>query len=104
MNKQTKMLIGVGVVAVAGYVYWKSTQKKSFANLGGNVFGKRADDTKGNCPCMYPRNSVLIGAYTGGNSNVPEGTWMTTCTIRPNGGANWKCYSNGPQSGAKINK
>ena len=27
------MLVGFGIVAVAVYVYWKSTQKKSFANL-----------------------------------------------------------------------
>ena len=37
MNKQTKMLIGVGAVAVVGYFIWKSTQKKPFANLTSNA-------------------------------------------------------------------
>ena len=35
MDKQTKMLLGVGALAVVGYFIWKSTQKKSFANLTG---------------------------------------------------------------------
>lgn len=34
MNKNQKMLLGVGVLAVAGYLIWKQTQKpKSFANV-----------------------------------------------------------------------
>ena len=49
MNKQTKMLIGVGAVAVAGYFIWKSTQKKPFANLTANALvngGKRKKKRK----------------------------------------------------------
>jgi hypothetical protein len=41
MNKQTKMLIGVGAVAVAGYFIWKSTQKKSFASAIGSKNNKK---------------------------------------------------------------
>jgi DnaJ-class molecular chaperone len=33
MTKNTKILIGVGVVGVGAYLLWKSQQKKSFANL-----------------------------------------------------------------------
>ncbi len=34
MTKQTKMLLGVGAVALAGYLIWKQSQKpKTFANL-----------------------------------------------------------------------
>ena len=34
MDKKTQMLVGVGVLAAAGYLIWKQSQKpKSFANL-----------------------------------------------------------------------
>jgi hypothetical protein len=33
MNKKTKTAIAVGVVAVAGYLIYRQSQKKSFANL-----------------------------------------------------------------------
>lgn len=33
MTKNQKMLLGVAVVGVAGYLIWSSTQKKSFANV-----------------------------------------------------------------------
>lgn len=34
MDKKTQMLVGVGVLAAAGYLIWKQNQKpKSFANL-----------------------------------------------------------------------
>jgi len=31
MDKKTKILIGVGILGVGGYLYWKSTQKKGFS-------------------------------------------------------------------------
>jgi hypothetical protein len=38
MKKQTKMLLGLGIVAVAGYLYWKSKQttKTSFSGPVGD--------------------------------------------------------------------
>jgi len=33
MDNKTKILIGLGIVGVGGYLYWKSTQKK--ANVSG---------------------------------------------------------------------
>jgi len=39
MNKKAQILIGVGILSVAGYFYWKSTQTASFTakkNFGGN--------------------------------------------------------------------
>ena len=33
ITQQTKLLIGVGLLGVGGYLYWKSTQNKSFMNL-----------------------------------------------------------------------
>jgi hypothetical protein len=53
MNKQTKMLVGVGVVAVAGYFIYQSTQKKSFANLTAPT-GLGGGEASGTCPCSYP--------------------------------------------------
>ena len=40
MSKHTKMLLALGVIAVAGYYYWKSTQtttKSQFSGPVGNV-------------------------------------------------------------------
>ena len=37
MNKNQQMLLGVGVLAVAGYMLWKQSQKKSFANATARV-------------------------------------------------------------------
>jgi hypothetical protein len=50
MTNQTKMLLGLGVVGVAGYLYWKSTQPKAFANQTGGALtasGKCKGKTKG---------------------------------------------------------
>jgi len=33
MDNKTKILIGLGLVGVGGYLYWKSTQNKSFMSL-----------------------------------------------------------------------
>jgi len=33
MTKNQKLLLGVAVVGVGGFLLWKSTQKKSFANV-----------------------------------------------------------------------
>jgi hypothetical protein len=37
MNKQTKMIIGVGVVAVAGYLIYKQQKQKPAASFSGGV-------------------------------------------------------------------
>jgi hypothetical protein len=99
MNKQTKMLVGVGVVAVAGYFIFQSTQKKSFANLTaptglGGLGG--GSEPKGTCPCSYPSTEYPVR----NDPNVPEGTWKTMCRSYPTGYAKhvWSCYSNGPQT------
>ena len=41
MNKQTKMIIGVGVIAVAGYLIYKQQQKKPAASFSGGVESER---------------------------------------------------------------
>lgn len=39
MSKQTKMFIGFGVLAIAGYLVWK--QQKPTASFSGGVLGNR---------------------------------------------------------------
>ena len=46
MNKNQQLLLGVGVVGVAGYLYWKSKQAK--ANYGGGVLSPRMRNLAGN--------------------------------------------------------
>ena len=55
MNKNPKMIIGVGVVAVAGYLLWKQSQKKSFANLTSRTAKTAMDKT---CPCKKVTGTV----------------------------------------------
>jgi hypothetical protein len=40
MSKQTKMFIGFGVLAIAGYLIWKQQQKPS-ASFSGGVISDR---------------------------------------------------------------
>jgi hypothetical protein len=62
MNNNQKMLLGVAVVGVAAYYYWKSQQPKPAAKFVGangifdgrpnaRVFANLADDAGGACPC-----------------------------------------------------
>ena len=70
MTKQTKMLLGVGALAAAGYFLWKKSKMKpaataSFANAsgsmvvskGGRVVGRALSTPKGTCRCS-PSQSV----------------------------------------------
>jgi len=55
MNKQTQMYVGVGVVAIAGYFIWKSTQtKKGFMNLTA-----KAALSPG-CPCKEVSSTITV--------------------------------------------
>ena len=56
MNKNTKMIIGVGVVAVAGYLLYQQSQKKSssFANLTART-RMGLDRT---CPCREVKGTA----------------------------------------------
>ena len=56
MNKNTKMILGVGAVAIVGYLVWKqmSQPKAAFANLtaSGSLGGLMA--AAPGCPCGAP--------------------------------------------------
>ena len=55
MNKQTKLYLGIGLVAVAGYLIWKQSQKPKTDGTK-NAYGSRtmntmlADDGNGGTP------------------------------------------------------
>jgi hypothetical protein len=55
MNKNQQLLLGVGVVGLAGYFYWKSKQPK--ANYGGGVLSPRMRNLAGNAK----RNLAGVG-------------------------------------------
>jgi hypothetical protein len=89
MTKQTKMLVGVGLVGVAAYLLWKSQQPKATANASGKlrprVLPKPISDTIiPNCPnCNKDGKCVqrgMGGAY-GGNGVV------VNCVNSNSGGA-----------------
>jgi hypothetical protein len=73
MKKQTKIIIGVGAVAIFGYLVWKQSKKKSFANAEGTH-----ECQKPFLPC--PR---LAGAcYTPTRGSIP-GTAPIGCFGNP---------------------
>ncbi len=63
MNKQTKMLLGIGAVAVVGYLIWKQGQKpkaSAVGRLGGRDLCTKQGQVCGvNGRCM-PVNGRLI--------------------------------------------
>ena len=52
MNKNTKMILGVGAVAIVGYLIWKQMPKKNFANLRGGGGGLELMEVA-NCAAGY---------------------------------------------------
>jgi len=51
MNKNTKMILGVGAVAIVGYLVWKQmSSKASFANL--------TSEANLGCPCKKVKKVI----------------------------------------------
>ena len=87
MKKQTKIIIGVGAVAIFGYQIWKQSKKKSFVNAGGThecqkpflpcprLAGACYTPTRGSIPGTAP-----IGCF-GGTPYNPGGTPINTTPI-----------------------
>ena len=62
MNKKTQVWIGVGALAVAGFLIWKKSQKpKAFASVAGLQF----NECKRNRDC--PPNRPVCAGITSGN-------------------------------------
>ena len=68
MTKQTKMILGVGVLAVAGYLLWKQSSKKSFANLTASGLGGAPTAMR----CCGHKSKVV-------NTESPSGYTFTCC-------------------------
>ena len=62
MDKQTKMLLGVGAVAVVGYLVYQQMNKKSFSNL---TASKRAGDCVNGIRAVY---TPPVGGYGQGST------------------------------------
>lgn len=79
MTKNQKMLLGVGVLAVAGYLIWKQSQKKSFANLvAPDCTGK--EGTPGcTCPCKNPVGTANDGTVLCANGHTCCGKKLGQC-------------------------
>ena len=80
MTKQTKMLVGVGVLAAVGYFVWKSQKPKTTANASGRKKGGKSGsprvDNQGGSSGITTTN---IGVYGGGNQGGSSG--ITTTNI-----------------------
>lgn len=50
MNKNTKMIVGVGAVAIVGYLVWKNMSKKPAAAFA-NLTSSRLASSMLGCPC-----------------------------------------------------
>ena len=50
MNKQTKMIVGVGALAIVGYLVYKNMSKKPAASFA-NLTTSRAAQNMLGCPC-----------------------------------------------------
>ena len=66
MNKKTQMWLGVAALGVAGYFLWKKSQEqKSFANVAGGSFGLGQKRCRSDSDC--PSNAPLCAGATGNN-------------------------------------
>ena len=72
MTKQTKMIIGIGVVAIGGYLLYKRSTK-SFASATGKIFANASGQRMKDTPCKKyvgnpPRPVTIV---------YPDGTTET---------------------------
>jgi hypothetical protein len=91
MDKQTQMYVGLGVVAVAGYLLWKKSQKntpsttvqttapaaKSFASLDAKIAGNRMGMV-GMDATMKQNAEVKDGKFSyfsAQNEVIKDGSW-----------------------------
>lgn len=93
MNKNQQLLLGVGVLAVAGYLIWQQSQKpKSFANvIAGSLGapdcgepGTSNPNTGCKCPCANPVGTANDGTILCANGHTCCGNVLGPCP--PGGG------------------
>ena len=61
MNKQTKMLVGVGLVGVAAYLLWKSQQPKATTSTTTSFVGNNSRVFKGDKSFVGDNSRVFKG-------------------------------------------
>jgi hypothetical protein len=101
MNNNQKMLLGVAVVGVAAYYYWKSQQPQPAAKFVGanGIFAGRPNQrifagANGKYGNLIPQASCMC--HTGETKVGPKGDMVYTCK---NGNTSFK--TGGPCGGAK---
>jgi hypothetical protein len=93
MDKQTQMYVGLGVVAVAGYLLWKKSQKntpsttvqttapaaKSFASLDAKIAGNRMGmvgmDATMKQNAQVKDSKFSWGNFSAQNEVIKDGSW-----------------------------
>ena len=85
MNQNQKMLLGVGVLAVAGYMLWQQSRKKSFASrrAAAPIFAGKCGKGTGIC-CFSRSYDEDTKMFTCCKGHKEKGTANTTC---PGGGS-----------------
>lgn len=86
MNKKTKMLVGVGVVAIAAYYFWNKSKKKSFVNAIAAPRGIARDNVKSSRPMntSYAQQAVSSPITQEGSCETCY-TALTTGRSMPSG-------------------
>ena len=90
MTKNQKMLLGLGAVAVVGYLVYQNNKPKGFANAVGKpkptIFGGISNSTTAKAPRNKP-----CGKYTG---QTIQATW-TDANGNPKSGTLYECEGEG---------
>ena len=92
MNKQTKMIVGVGVVALAAYLLYQQNQKKATtASFSGGVGGPRMKNAIGSAAtlCCGHTGKTANGQFICCNGQIApdsKGKPCSECTGRKTGG------------------
>jgi len=69
MNKNTQILLGVGILGIGGYLYWKSTQKDDTKKMVGMSGAKRKRNAAG---IFEPTRSQKIFSADGTANPLPN--------------------------------
>lgn len=71
MNKQTKLYLGIGLVAVGAYYFWNKSKSTPKANAAGN---KGINYRKAGSLCHYMYgDEYMVGRVNSYDNNICEG-------------------------------
>jgi len=92
MDKKTQMILGVGVLAVAGYLIYKGMQPKNLVGADGKIFANATSSTSvlsealGVCPCKKVKATNTLKRDDG--TTVTETVCMNDSPSAPH-----RCYA-----------